>query len=132
MCARGQRRRRPVFQAGLPAADYKGVASVRHPNVTDERQKKCRSTEGVWALFHYFTVNLTDGMGPSEAPAMRSAEASKAFCNLQKHHRLGEKATVSQTPGLEGERGANERQIKGFQAQTERRRKKTRGRENIR
>lgn len=77
------------FFRRVPAADYKGVAAVQHPNVTHKRQK-CGSTEGVSAPFRYFAVNLTDGMGPSEAQAMRRAVASKALCNLQKHHRLGE------------------------------------------
>lgn len=48
-------------QAG-PAADSDciGVALVRHPNVTHERQKRPRSTEGVSALFCCFGVNLAD------------------------------------------------------------------------
>lgn len=51
----------------------------------------------VSAPFRYFAVNLTDGIGPSEALAMRSAGASKALCNLQKHHRLGESDCLPDT-----------------------------------
>ncbi|KAK5873631.1 hypothetical protein PBY51_018656 [Eleginops maclovinus] len=47
--------------------------------------------------FLYFAINLTDGMGLSEALAMRSAVASKALCNLQKHHRLGESDCLPDT-----------------------------------
>lgn len=102
----------------VSAADYKGVAAARHPNVTHERQK-CGSTKGASASFRYFAFSLTDGRGPSAALAMRSAVASKDLCNLQKHHRLGESDCLADTqPTKEGKRGANERQIKGFQAQT--------------
>lgn len=90
VCCGGQCFRR------VPAADYKGVAFTRHPNVTHKRQK-CGSTEGVSAPFCYFAVNLTDGMGLSEALAMRSAAASKTLCNLQKHHRLGESDCLPDT-----------------------------------
>lgn len=88
-------------QAGPTAdSDCIGVALVRHPNVTHERQKRPRSTEGVSAPFCCFGVNLADGMGLSEAPASRSAAASKRLCNLQEHHRLGESDCLSQTPAL--------------------------------
>lgn len=93
----------------VSAADYKGVAAARHPNLTHERQK-CGSTEGVSASFRYFAVSLTDGMGPSAAPPMRSAVASKDLCNLQKHQRLGESDCL---PDSQPTKRASEALMKG-------------------
>lgn len=99
---------RAVFRR-VSAADYKGVAAARHPNVTHERQK-CGSTKGASASFRYFAFSLTDGMGPSVALAMRSAVASKDLCNLQKHHRLGESDCL---PDTQPTKRASEALMKG-------------------
>lgn len=66
--------------------------------------------EGASAPFRYVAINLTDGTGLSEAPKMRSAEASKGLCNLQEHHRLGESDCV---PDIQPSKRASEALMKG-------------------